>query len=489
MLQRNRLLLCGSFLLSFFLTTLNGQSNFYAKETFTRADTLRGMLRPERTCYDVHYYDLSVDVFPDEQRIEGHVEVHFNALTDFERLQIDLFENMNLSAIKFEGNKLAFERMDNAIFIQFPRQTKGKKSFFTVHFDGQPIAAQNPPWDGGFVWRKSGNESPWIGVACEGIGASLWWPNKDHLSDEPDSMRIHVGVPQNLFAVSNGELEGTTSKGDRQTFHWLVSYPINNYNVTLNIADYTHWQETYRAEDGTSMPLDYYVLKENESKAKKHFQQVPEVLACFEQYFGKYPFWDDGYALVETPYLGMEHQGAIAYGNRYMRGYLGTMIPRHMDWDYIIVHETGHEYFGNSISCNDHAEMWIHESFTTYMEALFIECKYGYDDAVSYLQSQRAYVENQEPILGPMNVNWDRWKGSDHYYKGALILHTLRSVFDNDDLWFKTLKELHIKNKISHMSSAEVIQHFNRVVKQDLMPFFQQHLHCKLHHTCFYFLH
>lgn len=476
MLQRNRLLLSGSFLLSFFLTTLNGQGNFYAKETFTRADTLRGMLRPERTCYDVHYYDLNVDVFPDEQRIEGHVEVHFNALTDFERLQIDLFDNMNLSAIKFEGNKLAFERMDNAIFIQFPRQTKGKQSFFTVHFDGQPIAAQNPPWDGGFVWRKSGNDSPWIGVACEGIGASLWWPNKDHLSDEPDSMRIHVGVPQNLFAVSNGELEGTTSKGDRQTFHWLVSYPINNYNVTLNIADYTHWQETYRAEDGTSMPLDYYVLKENESKAKKHFQQVPEVLACFEQYFGKYPFWDDGYALVETPYLGMEHQGAIAYGNRYMRGYLGTMIPRHMDWDYIIVHETGHEYFGNSISCNDHAEMWIHESFTTYMEALFIECKYGYDDAVSYLQSQRAYVENQEPILGPMNVNWDRWKGSDHYYKGALILHTLRSVFDNDDLWFKTLKELHIKNKISHMSSAEVIQHFNRVVKQDLMPFFQQYL-------------
>lgn len=476
MIQLNRLLLCGSCLLSFFLTPLIGQNDFYLKETFSRADTLRGMLRPERTCYDVHYYDLQVDVFPKKESIKGQVEIHFHAVTDFDRLQIDLFENMQLSAVIFEGKKLAFERLDNAVFIQFPPQPQGKQAFFTAFFEGQPIAAQNPPWDGGFVWRKSADDAPWIGVACEGIGASLWWPNKDHLSDEPDSMRIHVGVPKTLYAVSNGELEGTTENGDRQTFHWFVSYPINNYNVSLNIADYAHWQETYQAKDGSTMPLDYYVLKENESKARKHFQQVPEVLACFEQYFGKYPFWDDGYALVETPYLGMEHQGAIAYGNRYMRGYLGTMIPRHMDWDYIIVHETGHEYFGNSISCYDHAEMWIHESFTTYMEALFIECKYGYEDAVSYLQSQRAYVENQEPILGPMNVNWDRWKGSDHYYKGALILHTLRSVFNDDDLWFRTLKELHTQHKISHMSSAEVINHFDKAIKQDLKPFFQQYL-------------
>lgn len=476
MIQLNRLLLCVSCVFSCLLTPLIGQNDFFFKETFSRADTLRGMLRPERTCYDVHYYDLQVDVFPNKRSIKGQVEIHFNALSAFDRLQIDLFDNMQLSAITYEGKKLAFERIDNAVFIHFPPQPKGKQAFFTAFFEGEPIAAQNPPWDGGFVWRKSADNSPWIGVACEGIGASLWWPNKDHLSDEPDSMRIHVGVPESLYAVSNGELEGTTENAGRKTFHWFVSYPINNYNVSLNIADYAYWQETYEAKDGSTMPLDYYVLKENESKARKHFQQVPEVLACFEQYFGKYPFWDDGYALVETPYLGMEHQGAIAYGNRYMRGYLGTMIPRHMDWDYIIVHETGHEYFGNSISCNDHAEMWIHESFTTYMEALFIECKYGYKDAVSYLQSQRAYVENQEPILGPMNVNWDRWKGSDHYYKGALILHTLRSVFNDDDLWFKTLKELHTQNKISHMTSAQVINHFDRVIKQDLKPFFLQYL-------------
>lgn len=455
---------------------LPGQANFYADKTFSRADTLRGMLRPERTCYDVHYYDLDVDVFPESQSIQGRVEIHFHALADFERLQVDLFENMNLLAVTHQGKRLEFERVDNAIFIQFPLQRKGTSGFFQLDFQGQPIAANNPPWDGGFVWRQDPDGKPWIGVACEGIGASLWWPNKDHLSDEPDSMRIHVGVPKNLMAVANGELEATRSLGDRRKFTWFVTYPINNYNVTLNIADYTHWQETYTAEDGTQMPLDYYVLKVNEAKARKHFRQVHDVLACFERYFGKYPFWNDGYALVETPYLGMEHQGAIAYGNQFMRGYLGTMIPRHQDWDYIIVHETGHEYFGNSISCNDHAEMWIHEAFTTYMEALYIECKYGYQDAVQYLQTQQVYVENQEPILGPMHVNWDQWQGSDHYYKGALILHTLRNVIGNDSLWFKLLKSLHTENKRTNMTTAAVIEHFDRAIPLDLQPFFQQYL-------------
>lgn len=459
-----------------FAFTLQSQSDFYAKEEFSRADTLRGMLRAERTCYDVHFYDLTVDVFPEDRRIEGKVEVHYNAVADFSRLQVDLFANMELTTVRFQGEKLSFERIDNAIFIDFPLQSKGTRGSFDMEFQGTPIAAENPPWDGGFVWRQDPEGKPWIGVACEGIGASLWWPNKDHLSDEPDSMRIHIGVPKDLFAVANGELENIQVEGERRKFNWFVSYPINNYNVTLNIADYTHWQETYKSTDGTTMPLDYYVLKSNETKARKHFQQVHEVLSCFEQYFGKYPFWEDGYALVETPYLGMEHQGAIAYGNRYMRGYLGTMIPRNMDWDYIIVHETGHEYFGNSISCNDHAEMWIHESFTTYMEALFIECKYGYDEAVGYLQSQQLYVENQEPILGPMGVNWDKWKGSDHYYKGALILHTLRSAMADDALWFKTLKALHTENLISHMTTAEVIEHFDRVTELDLKPFFQQYL-------------
>ncbi len=466
-----------SLLLCLFIPAIyQAQPHFYATENFTTADTLRGMLRPGRSCYDVNFYDLSVDVYPSRKYIEGEVEIHFTTVTPFTRLQVDLFENMELLEAHYENAKLSFTRDNAAVFITFPLQAKGKKGILTLKYRGQPSEARTPPWDGGFVWGKDPEGKPWVGVACEGTGASLWWPNKDHLSDEPDSMAIRIGVPADLTAVANGQLRKVESLGKRKKYHWAVTYPINNYNVTLNIADYANWKETYTAKDGEELELDYYVLKANETKAKAHFKQVSEVLACFEQYFGKYPFWEDGYALVETPYLGMEHQGAIAYGNQYMRGYLGSMIPPDQDWDYIIVHETGHEYFGNSISCNDHAEMWIHESFTTYMEALFIEYKYSYEDAVRYLQSQRMYVENKEPILGPLNVNWDSWSGSDHYYKGALMLHTLRSVIDDDGLWFDLLKRLHEENKISNMTSETVIAHFNEETDIDLVPFFEQYL-------------
>jgi aminopeptidase N len=244
----------------------------------------------------------------------------------------------------------------------------------------------------------------------------------------------------------------------------------------LNIAHYAHFQEEYTAGDGEKLDLDYYVLDYNLEKAKKHFKQVKPTLSCFEYYFGKYPFWNDGYALVETPYLGMEHQGAIAYGNQYMRGYLGGVIPNDMNFDYIIVHETGHEWFGNSISCNDHAEMWLHESFTTYMEALFVECTMGYEDAMRYLDYQKMYVQNQEPIIGPKDVNWTKWSSSDHYYKGALILNTLRHAINNDELWFRLIKKFHQKNKIKNIDSSAFFDLVEAETGTDFMPFFQQYL-------------
>ncbi|MEL6926560.1 MAG: M1 family aminopeptidase, partial [Bacteroidota bacterium] len=259
-------------------------------------------------------------------------------------------------------------------------------------------------------------------------------------------------------------------------FSLSLNFPINNYNVTVNIANYAHFQESYTADDGEVLPLDYYVLRENLAKAKKHFKQVPKVLACFERYFGKYPFWNDGFALVETPYLGMEHQSAVAYGNKYMRGYLGGMIPRSMNWDYIIVHETGHEYWGNSISVSDLSEMWIHESFTTYMESLFVECAYSYKEAVHYLATQRIYIRNREPILGPMEVNWEDWKGSDHYFKGAWVLHTLRHAINDDELWFDLLKSFYDKNYISNVTSQDFIDYVNTCTKKDWTAFFEQYL-------------
>lgn len=455
---------------------LNGQKDFYQSYEFTAADTLRGALRPERSCYDVTFYDLSIRIDPEKQEIGGWVDIYFQTLADFSRLQIDLYQNMYLDSIVFEKKPLTFERQFDAVFVNFPVQKEATSGQFRVYYHGKPTAANNPPWDGGFVWGRDRRNRHWIGVACEGDGASLWWPNKDHLSDEPDSMSIRVSVPKGLECIANGNLRDQVDEGKYERWEWFVSYPINNYDVSVNIANYTHFADTYQAEDGSELALDYFVLDYNEKVAKEHFEQVKPMLACYEKYFGKYPFWEDGYALVETPYLGMEHQSAIAYGNRYMRGYLGGMIPDGMDWDYIIIHETGHEYFGNSISCNDLAEMWIHESFTTYMEALYVECEYSYEDAVGYMVSQRPYIDNEEPILGPQGVNWEDWGGSDHYYKGAWMLHTLRHALQDDELWFSLLKSFYQEYAISNVTTADFVQWVNDKTGQKWDAFFAQYL-------------
>lgn len=474
-----RVLLVVSWCISFH-SVIFSQSDFYKNYQFTEADTLRGMLRPERTCYDVTFYDLNIKIDPGKKFIAGYVDVFYTTLEDFQTLQIDLFQNMKILKIVSEGKELSYHRRHNAVFVHFPGQVKGTKSSFRVFYEGHPTIAKNPPWDGGFVWEKDESGSHWVGVACEGAGASLWWPNKDHLSDEPDSMSIRIAIPDPYTCVSNGNLRSQQQLADNYTrFDWFVSYPINNYNVTVNIGKYVHFSDTFTAADREKLPLDYYVLSENLEKAKKHFKAVPRVLKCFEYYFGKYPFWNDGYALVETPYLGMEHQSAIAYGNQYLRGYLGGMIPRNMDWDYVIVHETGHEYWGNSISCNDLSEMWIHESFTTYMEALYVECTYGYESALKYLDIFRGspYILNEEPILGPKDVNWEKWEGSDHYYKGSWLLHTLRNAIGDDELWFDILKSFYQENAVSTIRTEDFVNYVKKRTGLNFIDsFFEQYL-------------
>jgi aminopeptidase N len=459
-------------------TLLMAQPTFNWEQIFTTQDSLRGALRPERTCYDVTFYDLSVKVDIEKKFITGANEIFFTAKEDFSTLQIDLFDNMTIKSITSRGQNLAFERNGNATFVKMPKQRKGSKESIVVTYEGSPIVAAQAPWDGGFVWKKDKNGKPWVGVACEGLGASCWWPNKDHLSDEPDSMSIKIAAPNELFCVSNGNLRQKKALDDGYTqFHWFVSYPINNYNVTLNIADYVRLSDIYKAKDGSSLELEFYCLPYNVGKAEKQFKQVKPMLAAYEYYFGKYPFWRDGYCLVETDYLGMEHQGAIAYGNQYKRGYLGGNIPSDMNWDYIIIHETGHEYFGNSLSCKDHAEMWLHESFTTYMEALYVEQTMSYPDAVRYLTGQRRQIYNVNPMVGPLNVNFDAWVGSDIYYKGAWMLHTLRSTMNDDKLFFSILKQFYNKYKYGFATTQDFINEVNNSTKKDYTPFFHQYLY------------
>lgn len=464
-------------------------ADYFAHKHFTRADTLRGSLRPERTSFDVTYYELHLEVNPNAREIEGRVDMTYRILQPTNRLQIDLFQNLAIDSIKQNGQHLRFTREANAVFITLPPSTPQRSNrdsplrgageeTLSVWYGGKPVAAKNAPWDGGFVWSLDHRDRTWVGVACEGDGASLWWPNKDHLSDEPDSMLVSVTVPKRLFVASNGNLreEVELENNYQKRYDWFVSYPINNYNISLGIGSYIHFDSTYVAFDGEVLPLDYYVLDYNEDKARKQFQQVNQMLAAYEHYFGKYPFWDDGYALIETPYLGMEHQSGIAYGNKFMRGYLGGLIPDDMDWDYIIIHETGHEYFGNSISVADHAEMWVHESFTTYMEALYVEYRYGEQDAQRYLGTQRRFISNQSPILGPLGVNFDDFGSSDHYYKGAWMLHTLRYAMNDDPLFFGMLRSFYQDHKISIVGTQQIIDYFSQYAKQDLGPFFEQYL-------------
>lgn len=460
-------------LILFFLLLACSQTTLAQK--FTLADTLRGALSPDRTCFDVTYHHLLINVDVETRSISGVNHIHFKNVTQHSKIQLDLFDNMMIDSIIHRGEKLEFFRKYNAVFVQFSKGLKeGGNEVISVHYHGKPIAAKNAPWDGGFVWKTDSEGKPWIGVACEGTGASLWWPNKDHLSDEPDSMRISCSVPNGLMCVSNGDLESSIGQGENQQWNWKVSYPINNYNVTLNIADYVHFSDLYRNAEGSDLRLDYYVLKANEEKARAQFRQVHRMMDCFEAAFGAYPFYHDGYALVETPYLGMEHQGAIAYGNNYLPGYLGR-YPGKMDFDYIIIHETGHEWWGNSVSMKDAADMWIHESFCTYSEAVFAECKYGYQSMIEYMLSQRNFINNRGPIYGIHGLNHPG-NGGDMYYKGSWMIHTFRTVLNNDSLFRAILKGIAQEFAYHTVDGEQIIDYINKTTKTDHTSFFNQYL-------------
>lgn len=457
---------------------LPAQSLLNQKAAYSRADTLRGSLRPERTCYDVTYYDLSVKIDTTEKSITGTNTMQFTATENFEWMQIDLFENMKIISITSNGKELRYRREYNAVFVELASALhKGEQSTIQVAYYGQPTIAKRPPWDGGFTWSYDNKGNNWIAVSCEGMGASSWWPCKDYLGDEPDSMRISCTVPANLRCVANGREEPEELKADNtKTYHWLVSYPINNYNVSLNIGDYVSFHDEYLATDNTILSLDYYVLRYNLEKAKLHFTQVKPMLKCYEKYLGKYPFWEDGYALVETPYLGMEHQSAIAYGNKYLTGYAGNDYSRiGLDFDYIIIHESGHEWWGNSVSCKDIADMWIHESFCTYSESIYVECMFGKDTALKYINAHKANVRNQTAIVGNYGVNEEG--SGDMYAKGALFLNTLRSITDNDELWWRTIKKMSDTTfKMSNIGYSDVVSFFNSELPVKAAPIFEQYL-------------
>ncbi len=446
--------------------------------TFTRQDTLRGSVTPEREWWDLVHYDLHVKVDPASKTFSGKNTVTYQVLKSAKTMQIDLQPPMKITAVTEDGKPLKVTQEGNAWFISLKKkQVTGAVNAITIAYGGVPQESKRPPWEGGVTWAKDNNGNDFVVTTCQGDGASLWWPCKDHMYDETDSMTISVTVPKHLMDVSNGRLRKTTVNNDgTRTFEWFVSNPINNYGVNVNVGDYVHFGEVYQGEKGP-LDCDYYVLRDNLKKAKTHFEEVPKMLAAFEHWFGPYPFYEDSYKLVEVPYYGMEHQSSVTYGNFYKNGYHTTDVSGTgwgFNFDFIIVHESGHEWFANNITYKDMADMWVHESFTAYSEGLFLDYLYGKEASAEYVIGTRKNIRNDRPIIGNYGVN-DSGSG-DMYSKGANTLHTLRQMVGDDEKWRMMLRGLN--REFYHQTvTSDQVEHFLAMqFGDDLRPFFNQYL-------------
>jgi len=445
----------------------------------THANILRGEYGRYRANNDLLSYHLDIRIDPEKKFVSGKNSIRFRMLKDDTRIQLDLYDNLKIDKILFgSGNKgeqetssLKYERDSGAVFVDFPETLKAGRIYaIDFYYSGTP---QTTGRFGGFTFGKDPANRPWIFTACEGEGASIWWPNKDQWKDEVESMKISIAVPNDLTDVSNGKFLGKTDLGDGYTrWDWLVQYPINNYSVSVNIGKYEHWSD--RVGD---LSLDFYALPEDLERAKKQFAQAKGMIDAFQHYFGDYPFKKDGYKLIQAPYSGMEHQSAVTYGNRFANGYLErdwTGVGISPRFDFIIIHESGHEWFGNSVTAADRSDMWIHEGWTTYLECLYVEFMYGKADGLKYTNGYQAKVQNQRPIIAPRGVN--ATPPQDQYFKGALFINTLRSIVNDDQKWWKLLHGFYQHFKYQNIMTEDIVAYFNQQTGRNLTPVFDQYL-------------
>jgi aminopeptidase N len=448
------------------------------KKQFTRQDSLRGSITPERAWWDLKYYDLEVRVIPEDKFIKGSNTITYEVLAPYQVMQIDLQEPMRILSVTQNNKELEVRQEGNAHFIQLvDQQMVGVTNTVKITFEGNPREARNAPWDGGFSWKKDANGKHFIATSNQGLGASVWWPNKDHMYQEVDGMTMSINVPAGLMNISNGRLIDTAIQADgSSTYTWEVKNPINNYGVNINIGDYVNFSEVYKGEKG-ALDMDYYVLRDNLEKAKTHFKDAPKMMKAFEHWFGPYPFYEDSYKLVEVPYLGMEHQSSITYGNKYAKGYLGSDLSGSgwgMKFDFIIIHESGHEWFANNITNKDIADMWIHESFTAYSESLFLDYYYGKKASSEYVIGTRRTIKNDRPIIGDYGVNHEG--SGDMYYKGSNLLHTLRQIANDDEKWRQILRGLNKEFYHETVTTAQIENYISGQMEIDLDPVFDQYL-------------
>jgi aminopeptidase N len=445
---------------------------------FTHADTLRGSIGPARAWWDVEFYDLHVSVNPADSSIRGWNGITYRVLKPAREMQIDLQTPLEVDSVTQDGRRLTTRRDGNAFFVALvSKQRAGDRRTVTVHYHGRPRVAKRPPWDGGFTWQRDSVGHAFVATSNQGLGASVWWPNKDTQADEPDSQRVAITFPDSMTDVSNGRLRSVRHNADgTTTWEWFITNPINNYDVAVNAGTYDHFSGTYRGEGGV-LTLDFWPLAFHRQAAEEQFRQVPAMLECFEHWFGPYPWYEDGYKLVEAPHLGMEHQSAVAYGNHYLNGYLGrdrSQSGYGSQWDFIIVHESAHEWWGNSLTTKDVADMWVHESFANYAEALYTECRFGAAAGAAYNAGNRRNVRNDAPIVGRYGVNAEG--SGDMYDKGGNMLHTIRQLVRDDEKFRQILRGLQSTFRHQTITGEQVQRYISEHAGVDLSKVFAQYL-------------
>lgn len=451
------------------------------KTHYTRQDSLRGSNTEFRNWWNVLRYDIEIEADFNKKFIQGKNTIEFEVISksSHQIMQIDLQQPMEISRIYLDKKEITnFEREGNVYFLQFGKHLKIKEKYhLLIEFSGNPKRAVNPPWDGGWIFTKDKFNRPWMTVACQGLGASVWFPNKDYQGDKPDlGASVSIITDKNLIGVSNGRLISQTDLGEKVVHKWEVKNPINNYNITPYIGHYQKIKDNYTGEKG-NLNLSYWVLDYNIQKAEIQFVQSKKMLESFEYWFGAYPFYEDSYKLVEAPHLGMEHQSGIAYGNRFQNGYLGSDLSESgwgLKWDFILVHESGHEWFGNSITVQEVADLWIHEGFTAYSETLHTEYLFGKEAANDYVIGTRKRILNDIPLIGIYGVNQEG--SSDIYYKGANMIHTFRQWLNDDVLFREILRGLNSEFYHKTVTTKQIEAYIQEKSKLDLTAFFAQYL-------------
>ena len=450
----------------------------FSQSKYTHADSLQGKVTKEREWWNVLHYELKATFNQKDSSVTGINKTTYKVLSSYQIMQIDLREPMHMDSAVQNHKKCNWRKDGNAYFINLTSiQNVNEQNQITFYFHGKPRVAKLPPWDGGLIWKKDKNNNPWISIACQGMSGSVWFPCKDHMYDEPDSVSFFITAPNDLVVVAGGRLRSAVENSNvSKTWNWAVVNPINNYSIIPYIGKYVNYKDTLNGKSGV-LDINYWVLDYNLEKAKEHFKETKTMLRCFEDWFGKYPFYEDGFKLVEAPHLGMEHQSAVAYGNGYRKGYMGRDLSGTgwgLKWDFIIVHESGHEWFGNNISVKDVADNWVHEGFTAYSENLYTEYLFGKEAGADYVIGTRKGIENNAPVIGDYEVNRDG--SGDMYYKAANMLHTIRQLVNNDSIWKSFLRDINKNFWHTTTTSREVETYMINYLKLDLTKVFDQYL-------------